>query len=357
MNSLILDTDSIVSRGMADVGRLRYRGLDLVSQDYLGLARHPEVVAGAADNSGAEGNALLEAELSEFLELPHVVLFPNGRAAAHGAIKAMVRPTDHVLIDALSHDHLQNAARATTTNVVPFAHNDIASLRKRLSRLRQRTGGIFVVTESLFSIDSDHPDFTELVDVCQRYSARLLVDAAHDLGILGPGGRGVLAEQALRGAVDVVIGSFANAFACDGSFAATRSEASFCSDPLIPSQAAAVRTALRIIRSEEGETLREGVLERAAYLREALARRGVAVLGRLSPLVLQQIGSEGVARLAQRRCRQHGLTLDRIEFPACRRGEARFRLQVTPRHDKAQLETAAGLIAEAIAWAKRQPQL
>jgi 7-keto-8-aminopelargonate synthetase-like enzyme len=371
-----------VTSEVTDFGGHRYRGINLASQDYLGLARHPEVVARAAQASISHGThssgsepmggglgetRLLEAELGGFLGLPHLVLFPTGWGAGYGAIKALVRPTDHVLIDALAHDCLQHGARGSTPNVVPFAHNDTASLRKRLARVvsGKRTGGILVVTESLFSMDSDHPDFKELVSLCRNYGAALLVDVAHDLGVLGPGGRGVLAEQAIDSGVDVVVGSFSKTFACIGGFAATCSKAASYyfrgfsgtytfSNFLIPSQVAAVRAALQIVRSAEGDDLRRTVLAKAGTLRNALARHGIEVLGRLSPIVLPRIGSEAVARLAQRRCFENGLILNSIEFPACRRGDARFRLQVTPRHDDPLLRTAADVIAEAITWAKGQ---
>lgn len=98
----------------------------------------------------------------------------------------------------------------------------------------------------------------------------------------------------------------------------------------MPSQVATVREAIRIVRSDEGDDLRASVLAKAFFFREALRRQGFDIRGRLSPLVLPIIGSEAVARLAQRRCMESGLILNSIEFPACRLGEARFRLQVTP---------------------------
>jgi 7-keto-8-aminopelargonate synthetase-like enzyme len=362
---------------VVDFGGHRYSGLNLGSQDYLGLARDERVGAAAAHACKADGThsagsepmgggfrgALeLTHELAEFLATPNVVLFPSGWGAGYGAIKALVRPYDRVLIDALAHDCLQQGAHASTPNVALFAHNDLDSLRKRLHRIRasDTESGILVITESLFSMDSDHPDFRRLIEIVREFEAALLVDVAHDLGVLGPGGRGVLAEASVLGEADIVIGSFSKSFACLGGFVATRSTAASYyvrgfsgtytfSNYLMPAQVAAVRAALGIIRSPEGDALRAAVLENASELRRALTGAGVPVSGRVSPIVLPRVGSERIARLTQRLCLEKGLILNSIEFPACRRGEARFRLQVSPRHEAADLRWAASVVAESLA--------
>ncbi|MFA5910459.1 MAG: pyridoxal phosphate-dependent aminotransferase family protein [Vicinamibacterales bacterium] len=361
---------------VVDFGGHRYSGINLASQDYLGLARHPDVIAAARAACEAHGThsagsepmgggladgQLLERELADFLQVPHVVLFPTGWGAGYGAIKALVRPYDHIVIDALAHDCLQHGARATGATVTPFAHNDVASLDKRLRRIRNQTiaGAILVVTESLFSMDSDHPDFTALVAVCREHEAQILVDVAHDLGAMGPGGRGVLAEAGVVNDIDVVIGSFSKSFGCLGGFVATRSQAASYyvrgfsgtytfSNYLMPAQVAAVRTALRIIGSEEGEGLRRQTMRKSQVLRAALAAEGFEVMGRPSPIVLPRIGSEGTARLAQRECLRRGVIVNSIEFPACRKGEARFRLQMSPRHQDEMLPTVAAVVRRSV---------
>ncbi|MDP1571194.1 MAG: aminotransferase class I/II-fold pyridoxal phosphate-dependent enzyme [Vicinamibacterales bacterium] len=364
-----------VRSDVVDFGGHGYEGINLASQDYLGLARHPEVIAAAVDACMAQGThsagsepmggglaeaQLLEAELADFLRVPHVVLFPTGWGAGYGAIKALVRPYDHILIDALAHDCLQHGARSSGATVIPFAHNDVVSLERRLRRIQGRPvpGGVLVVTESLFSMDSDHPDFETLGETCRAHGAQLLVDCAHDLGVLGPSGRGVLAESGTLGKVDILVGSFSKTFACLGGFVATRSRAASYyvrgfggthtfSNYLMPAQIAAVRASLRIVRSDEGERLRREALRKAALLREALEPE-LEVMGRLSPVVLATIGSEATARLAQRECLRRGVIVNSIEFPACRRGQARFRLQASPRHADSDLQTAASIIVDSV---------
>lgn len=364
-------------------GGQRYEGLNFASQDYLGLSRHPVVVEAAAQaclafgthSAGSEpmGGGLaaakeLERSLAEFVEHDHVVLFPTGWAAGYGAIKALIRPYDYVVLDALAHDCLQHGANASTKNVSLFAHNDLQSLRKRLDRTRRLDpdSAILVITESLFSMDSDHADLRELTLICKEFGATTLVDVAHDLGALGPQGKGVLAESGVLSDVDFLVGSFSKTFACIGGFFASHSKAATYyvrgfsgsytfSNYLIPPQVAAIHTALRIIRQPLlGEELRTRTHRNAQLLRDELANAGFQVLGRTSPLVLPLIGEERIARRAHRSCLEGGLILNNIEFPACRRGAARFRLQLTPNHTSLDVSTAVEILARSIHTAKTQ---
>lgn len=309
----------------------------------------------------------LQSRIADYCEHEHVVLFPTGWAAGYGGIKGIVRPRDAILIDALAHDCLQHGAHASTRNVTPFAHNDLGSLRKRLARVRDQMpdAGILVVTESLFSMDSDHPDFAALVEICRTYRANTLVDCAHDLGVLGPGGRGALAEAGITAEIDFLIGSFSKTFACIGGFFASQDRGSAgavrafsgsytFSNFLVPAQVAAVSAAFELAAGEEGDALRLRTLANAHRLRERLGAHGMNCMGRLSPMVIVPIGPEVIARPAYRRCMENGIILNCIEFPAVRRGEARFRLQVTPNHSEAQLDNAADVIAEAVSWARER---
>jgi 7-keto-8-aminopelargonate synthetase-like enzyme len=357
----------------------KHSGLNLASQDYLGLARHPSVVAGAVDaltrfgahSSGSEpmGGGLgsakaLERQVAALTGHRRVVLFPTGWAAGYGAIKGLVRPDDVVVMDVLAHDCLQHGARASTANLHHFAHNDVVSCAKRVRNARRAhpDSAILVVTESLFSMDSDHPDFSALVALCREHEAHLMVDCAHDLGLLGEGGRGVLHEAGVLGEVDFLVSSFSKTFASIGGFFATHdtgtesavrgfSGSYTFSNFMVPSQVAAISAAIRIVASPEGDALRAETLRNARTLRDALDANGIETCGRTSAIVIARIGPERIARTAYRHCLEQGLILNCIEYPACRRGEARFRLQVTPSHEADDLRRAARVVAESLAWA------
>ncbi len=354
-------------------------GLNFSSQDYLGLASHPAVKAAACTAVGSYGvhsagsSALagemdlagpVAAGLGELLRMPHVTLFPTGWAAGYGVVRGLVRETDHVVIDLLAHNCLMEGALAATRKVVPFLHLDVAHARQKLAGIREREpqAGILLVTESLFSMDADTPRIAAFQELAAEFGARLLVDVAHDLGCLGATGGGHLEQQGCLGRVDLVIGSFSKTFASNGGFVACRDRAVYdylryfappntFSNALGPVQLAVVAEALRIVRSEEGDLRRAALLRAVHALRGGLVAHGVEVLGAASPIVPAHIGAAAVGRRAVKLCGERGVLVNLVEFPAVARNASRFRLQVMATHTPEECETAARVIADALAEA------
>jgi glycine C-acetyltransferase/8-amino-7-oxononanoate synthase len=367
------------------------RGVNFASSDYLSLAAHPavrEAASGALLDAGPHsagaasllGNGrlslALEAALGALLLLEHVTLFPSGWGAAFGAITALVHGRDYVVIDAQAGDALRQGASAATRNVVPHRHLDTGHVREILAAIRARDldNGILVVTEGLFGMDADVPDLPLMQHLCREYGATLLVDVAHDLGALGPGGSGSLGEQAMLGKADIVIGAFSKTFAANGGFVASNSRAlkrqlQLFASPyqascaLSPVQAACVLEALRIARSTEGDALRTALLRNVLSLRAHLAETGMRCLGAPAPIVPLWIGNEQVARLAGRSLAREGVFVDVAESggvpaagspavqAALQSGNARLRLQVMAGHRAAQLRQGARAIGAAVAGA------
>jgi 7-keto-8-aminopelargonate synthetase-like enzyme len=342
-----------------DAGRA-FRGVNFASQDYLGLASHPEIKAAAkaaideygvhsAGSSALAGNTkyslALERAVSDFLDLEHAILYPTGWAAGYGVIKGLVRPDDHIVMDGLAHACLQEGAYAATRNVHLHGHLKLEAVRRHLQKIRARDtrNAILVVTESLFSMDSDTPDLAALQALCREYNARLLVDAAHDLGCIGPAGQGHICLQRMLGDIDIVMGSFSKTFASNGGFVACRSPAvreylkfygcsATFSNALSPVQCATVLKAFAIVQSEEGRRLRERLLDRAVYLRAQLRAAGFEVIGAPSAIVPAVVGPEALARMVSRLLPALGVVANLVEFPAVAKGAARFRLQVMASH-------------------------
>jgi glycine C-acetyltransferase/8-amino-7-oxononanoate synthase len=358
------------------------KGINLASQDYLGLSSHPDIREAAMEalellgpySAGSPcllGNTPLSLELERALaalvDMQHVVLFPTGWAAGYGAIGALVRKTDYVVMDALSHNCLQQGANAATPNVRLHKHLDVNNAREVLEEIRGQDtrNGILVVTEGLFSMDSDFPDIQELQDLCHEYDATLMVDVAHDLGSLGPGGAGNIGAQNMLGKVDLVMGSFSKTFASNGGFLAMQSEAvkqyvkyygasHTFSNALSPVQSAIVLRAVEIIRSPEGEWLRQRLMHAVLTLRNQFERRGFQCLGEPSAIVPVPVGNEGATRLASSLMFEKNVFGNPVEFPAVPVGSARFRLQVMATHTPAQMIRAADVTSASIGEANRR---
>jgi 7-keto-8-aminopelargonate synthetase-like enzyme len=360
-----------------DEAREERTGVNFASQDYLGLSAHNAVRTAAIEAikdygthvAGApvlQGNSILslrlETALAELLELPHVVLFPTGWAAGYGVITALIRTKDHVVLDQYAHNCCVQGAMAATPNVHRVRHLSTDAFVRQLRRIRttDTQNAILVVTEGIFSMDGDSPDLQSLQAACREYEATLLVDVAHDLGAVGPGGTGSIGLQGLAGKVDLVIGSFSKVFASNGGFVCTSSAAireyirpyapsHTFSNALSPAQCATVLSALEIVRSPEGEVLRQSLRGVVQFLREALTSHGVECLGKPGPLVPVLLGPEGVGRLTAALCFDRGVFASLVEFPAVSVGASRFRMQVMATHTTAH----ARLAAEVIGWAHR----
>jgi glycine C-acetyltransferase len=354
-----------------------FSGVNFASQDYLGLSSDPEIKETAktvideygvhsAGSSALAGNTryslLLQQSISDFLQLEHTVLYPTGWAAGYGVIKALVQPQDHVVLDGLAHACLQEGANSATKNVHLHGHLNVDSARRHLKRIRSRdtTNGIMVVTESLFSMDSDTPDLVALQELCHEYGATLLVDVAHDFGCLGEDGRGFIGMQGMLGKIDIVMGSFSKTFGSNGGFVACNSPAvreylkfygcsATFSNALSPVQAATVGKAFEIIRSGRGRELRRRLMEAVLYLRSGLQRAGFDLIGNPSAIVPVPVGDEALGRMMARRLPAEGVVTNLVEYPAVAKGNARFRLQAMPSHTQEHIDEAIRGLKAALA--------
>ncbi len=355
-------------------------GVNFASQDYLSMVANPgvhEAAREAIDTIGVHsagspalvGNTStsveLEKRLASFVGMKEAVLFPTGWAAGFGVIKGLVRSSDYIVMDALAHACLQTGAAASTKNVHLFRHLDTEHCREKLAAIRQKDpeAGIMIVTEGLFSMDSDTPDIGALQDLANRYNATLMVDVAHDLGNLGRDGKGHIGMQGMLGQVDLVMGSFSKTFGSNGGFVATNSRAvkeylrfysPTCtfSNALSPTQVAIVTKAIDIIESDEGTELRNKLMHNVLTLREQLRSRGMEVYGDPSAIVCVKMGEESLARMMARELPELGLIANLVEFPAVPKGQARFRLQVMANHTAEEIEAAAAILDAAMAIAR-----
>ncbi len=350
-------------------------GLNFASQDYLSLAsadaireaahdaieRHGVHSAGSAALMGLSGltNAL-ELELASFTGYADCTLFPIAWGAGYGAITALVGPHDHVVLDALSHACLHEGARSATQKVHSFPHLSVAAVARKLRRLREKepNAGILVVTESVFSMDSDCPDLPALQALCREHNATFLVDVAHDLGAIGPRGLGVVEEQGMVGKLDLLMGSFSKTFATPGGFVCSHRPSvkwglrykcgpSTFTNAMTPIQASVVRAALAIIRSADGRERRQRLMRNVVHLRARLHDLGFEVLGRPTPIIPVVLGDTAMGRVLTKHALLLGGVVNLVEYPAVSAKSSRLRVQMMADHTLEQLDAFAGILVEA----------
>jgi 7-keto-8-aminopelargonate synthetase-like enzyme len=306
-------------------------------------------------------SVMLANEIGESLHAARVTLYPTGWAAGFGVVTALIRPYDHIVMDEFAHACLQSGAYAATANIIKHKHLAVDEVREHLHMIRSSDtrNGIVVITEGLFSMDSDTPDICALQEICHEYGATLLVDIAHDFGALGPGGTGSIGMQAMLGKVDLVMGSFSKTFASNGGFVATQAPAvhqylKFYGSPqtfsnaLSPVQAAIVRAALQIVRSDEGEQRRQQLKIAVAALRAGLSSYGIEHLGTPSAIVPVLLGGAERARMASKLVAEQGILVNLVEFPAVAVDASRFRFQVMAAHTVEHANRAAQVVASVL---------
>ena len=332
--------------------------LDLASNDYLGLSRHPDLVQAATaalhmEGVGSGGSRLvtgsrpghddLEQALAHWIGRDRVLLFPSGFQANIAAVGALANRRSTVLADRLIHHSLLVGVQASGARLQRFAHNDLADLERRLTNLSSDAAPL-VISESLFSMEGTSPDVEALARLCSRHGARLLIDEAHALGVLGIGGRGLC--HAMQQPVDLISGTFGKAFGSGGAFLAgdaamgerllQTSGAFRYTTALAPPLVAGARTALNLLQKHPdwGQDL----LARSRRWRDALEGAGWSRPLGDGPVLPLLIGDDASALHHQEQLEEQGLLCVAIRPPTVPEGTARLRLVLRRDLPKGSLE-------------------
>jgi len=295
----------------------------------------------------------LESFLADKLRKPHGIVLPTGWAAGYGTITSLVREDDIVVMDKLSHNCLTEGAYRATRNVYRFAHNDLDALLSRLTSIRQKypSKGVFVVVESLYSMDADSPNLSELIKITKQFEAVSIVDVAHDFGCMGAGGIGALAELSDDCWPDVILGSFSKTFGANGGFIVgpeclqdyllMYAPSQTFSNAISPIQTGIVSKACEIVFSPEGDTLRMKLAKKVDLLRSEMSKQGMDVRGMPCPIVPVFVGDEKLARLTYKALSERRILANMVEHPGVAKGQARFRFQVMANHKAEDIISAA----------------
>lgn len=344
--------------------------INLGTGNYLGLAGDPRLIesataalqrygtstSGSRVLNGTTGLHLqLEEELADLYGTEAAVLTSSGVNANVALLSTICTADDVLLVDAHVHASLHAAAAASRGRVVRWRHNDLESLAARLERLDPRTGAV-VVVDGVYSMTGELAPLREIVELCTRYGARLVVDEAHGLGVLGAGGRGAGEALGVLDDVDAVTIALSKSLASvGGAVMTTRAAAdgiragampyvfSAANDP---ASVAAALTAVQILRAEPERITR--LQANCALLRRVLSDAGAEPIEGRGAVVAVPTGSDEATGAAWRTAFEAGVYTNAVAYPAVPRGRGVLRLTVMATHSEQQLRTAGALVAAAV---------
>jgi 8-amino-7-oxononanoate synthase len=349
----------------------------LGSNNYLGLTGDERVKQAARDaletyGTGLTGSRLLngttplhlelERELAEFMGTDDAIVFTTGHQANVGCIGTILEPGDTVICDSGDHASILDGCRLSGARLRPFRHNQMPKLERMLERAAGDGGGVMVIVDGVFSMEGDLCDLPAIVELCERYGARLMVDEAHAVGVLGARGAGTSELFGLEDRVDLRMGTFSKSLASCGGFIAGPTDVveylRIASRPFIftasavPAAVGAALAALRVIRSD-GPELMARLLENAAYLRRGFADLGLVVVepGTLAdgsvantPVVPVVVGEDWQAVLLWKALFDAGVYTNVAIHPAVPPGGALLRTSLMASHERQHLDRALEII-------------
>jgi 8-amino-7-oxononanoate synthase len=334
----------------------------LCSNNYLGLADHPQVREAAADAAmrwgvGTGGSRLvsgtmtihrrLEEQLAAFKGRESALLFGSGYLANCGVVAALAKPGDVVFSDELNHASIIDGCRLSRAEVFVYEHGDADHLAWGIEQAQGR--GSLIVSDSIFSMDGDVGPLAEIVELAHDHGLRTVIDEAHATGTVGPRGRGALAEAGLADEVDVIVGTLGKALGAYGAFVACdRTMARYLvnaartfifSTALPPPVAAAALTALTLIDGDPRRVQR--LAANAAALRRGLEREGFDLGTSESHIVPLFVGDAGLTMTICGQALRQGVFAQAMRPPTVPDGTSRLRLAVMATHREDELLAAA----------------
>jgi 8-amino-7-oxononanoate synthase len=342
--------------------------LNLASYNYLGISYRDEVKQAAIEATrlyglGASGSPILSGtmaiheelarELADFKEKEAAILFPTGYSANVGFISSLMRAGDTIFLDQYSHASIVDGAILAKSKTVFFRHNQPLDLERKIKNVK---GKKLVVVEGVYSMDGDVCLLPEIVEVCKRNGARILIDEAHSTFLFGPNGRGVAEHFGVEDEIDFHLGTFSKSLGGQGGFVCgTRDlinyvnafgRSRFFSCNLAPSLTAGLLAGLRIIEREP--ELRAKLWSNVAYLRRRFAEEGIDIGKSTSQVMPVLVNNDAKVFAVAEKVQQHGLFLQPVTYPAVPKHKSRLRISVSAAHSEQELETAVQAIADVL---------
>jgi 8-amino-7-oxononanoate synthase len=346
----------------------------LGSNNYLGLTGDPRVKAAARDALERYGTALtgsrlmngtlplhrdLEQEIADWMGTEQALVFTTGYQANLGALSGVLGPSDTVIADSSDHASILDGCKLSGARLRPFRHGRTERLEQMLERAAGDGGGVLVVVDGVYSMEGDICDLTSVAQRCRAHGARLMVDEAHAVGVLGARGAGTCELYDVEESVDLRMGTFSKSLASCGGFIAGSAEVidylRISSRPFlftaaaVPAAIAAALEAVRICRSPDGPELFARVLANAAYLHRGLRELGYRVVEPtvmpdgsqvLTPIVPVIVGEDFETAVLWKALWDEGVYTNVALHPAVPRGHSLIRTSVMATHEHDHLDRA-----------------
>lgn len=335
--------------------------LNMCSNNYLGLANHPALVAAAKqaiDDYGVGPAAVrsiagtmtpheeLDKAVAAFKRVEAALTLQSGFMANLAVIPALVGKGDTIISDELNHASIIDGARLSRAKIKVFKHADMAHLESVLAE--ENEGRVLVITDGVFSMDGDIAKLPEIVELAKKYDALSMVDDAHGEGVLGENGRGIVDHFKLHGQVDVEVGTFSKAIGTVGGFAAgsaklieylkQRARPFLFSSALTPPDVMATLESIKIL-SNSGELV-DRLWANGRYFKAEMQKRGFDVGVSETPITPVMLGDAEVAAEMSMRLFDNGVFASKIGFPTVPQGKARIRVMISAAHEQSDLDFA-----------------
>ncbi len=343
--------------------------LNLCTNNYLGLANHPDIRQAAIDGLTGHGYGMasvrficgtqdlhiqLEQAISTFLGTENTILYSSCFDANGGLFEVLLDERDAVISDALNHASVIDGIRLCKATRLRYAHANMADLETQLQEARSCRLRL-IATDGVFSMDGDLAKLDQIVDLADRYDAIVMVDDSHATGVLGPNGRGTPAHFGVVDRVDIVTSTLGKSLGgAAGGFTSGRAEIVellrqrsrpyLFSNALPPVIAAAALQAVKLVA--QGNELRARLQEHAAFFRAQLTALGFRLVPGKHPIIPVMLGDAALASCMAERLLQEGVYVVGFSYPVVPKGQARIRVQMSAAHTRAQLELAVAAFAK-----------
>lgn len=341
------------------------------SNNYLGLTSEPAVINAAVEGlkkygTGCSGSRFLngtldihvklEKELAEFLDKPAVVTFGTGFQSNLAIISALCGRNDYILCDRENHASIYDACKLSYAKMIRYRHSDMQDLEDNISRLNLTNSGVLIVTDGVFSMSGEICNLPEIVRIAKKYGARVMVDDAHGLGVLGKRGRGTAEHFGLEKEVDVYMGTFSKSLASLGGYMAAsgdvcefvrhNSRPFIFSASITPASVESARASLKILR-EHPERV-QALRDISAYMRGLLKARGIKIIDAETPIIPIYTYDDIKTFKACVMLQERGVYVNPVVSPAVPEGSSMIRTSYTATHTKKQMDYAAEKIEEVL---------